>query len=61
VFSLTAWLLSTNATSQIDFLKKLESYSLPLGEKEHKQIIVPNSNSSIAGVVQGKLIPIQSL
>jgi hypothetical protein len=42
-----------NATSQKDFLKKLESYSLPLGEKEHKKIIVPNSNSSIAGVVQG--------
>jgi hypothetical protein len=47
--------------SQKDFLEKLESYSLPLGEKEHKKIIVPNSNSSIAGVVQGKLIPIQSL
>ena len=26
-----------------------------------KKIIVPNSNSSIAGVVQGKVIPIQSL
>jgi hypothetical protein len=43
------------------FSEEVESYSLPLGEKEHKKIIVPNSNSSIAGVVQGKLIPIQSL
>lgn len=61
VFKLTAWLLSTNGLQQKAFLKGLESYSPPHGEKVLKKITAQNSEGSIAGVVQGKLIPIKYL
>ncbi|CAC5406580.1 unnamed protein product [Mytilus coruscus] len=61
VFSLTAWLLSTDLSKQRAFLKKLEIYSQLHGGKELRKTIVQNSRSTVAGVVQGKLIPIMQL
>ncbi|CAC5406786.1 unnamed protein product [Mytilus coruscus] len=60
VFSLTAW-LSTDLSKQRAFLKKLEIYSQLHGGKERRKTIVQNSRSTVAGVVQGKLIPIMQL
>jgi hypothetical protein len=61
VFNLTAWLLSTNPLKRKVFLNKLENYSKPLGENVHKKISLANFENSIAGVVEGKLIPIMRL
>lgn len=59
VFNLTAWLLSTNTLKGKVCLGKLENYSKPLGEKVHKtKISLANFENSIAGVVEGKFIPI---
>jgi hypothetical protein len=59
--NLTAWLLSTNPLKRKVFLNKLENYSKPLGENVHKKISLANFENSIAGVVEGKLIPIMRL
>jgi hypothetical protein len=56
--NLTAWLLSTNNLKRKVFLSKLENYSKPLGENVHRKITLANFENSIAGVVEGKLIPI---
>ena len=61
VFNLTASLLSTNTLKRKVFLNKLENYSKPLGEKVHRKITLANFENSIAGVVEGKLIPIMRL
>ncbi|CAC5368279.1 unnamed protein product [Mytilus coruscus] len=51
VFSLTAWLLSTDLSKQRAFLKKLEIYSQLHGGKELRKTIVQNSRSTVAGVI----------
>lgn len=61
VFNLTAWLLSAEASRRRVFLNKLENCLLPLGERVHRKITPASSRSSVAGVVQGKLIPILPL
>jgi hypothetical protein len=61
LFNLTAWFLSTNVSKRLDFLKSLEPFSWQHGERGHKKIIPVNSSSMIAGVVQGKLIPMRHL
>lgn len=61
IFSLTAWLLSTDRSKQEAFLKTLENFSQPLGEVERRRTILSNSESMIAGVIQNKLIPILHL
>lgn len=61
VLQLTAWLLSTEASKKRVFLKTLEPYLQQVGDQAPKKIILANSNNLIAGVVQGKLIPIQHL
>jgi hypothetical protein len=61
VFNLTAWLLSTNIFKRKVFLNKLENYPKPLGEKVRRKITLANFENSIAGVVEGKLIPIMRL
>ena len=61
IFNLTAWMLSTNLSKRKDFLRKLENYSQPHGELGPKKIIQSNFENSVAGVVEGKLIPIISL
>ena len=61
VFSLNAWLLSTDSCQQKAFLKGLETCYQPHGELALKRTIHVNSNSSIVGVVKDKLICIQHL
>ena len=61
VFKLTAWLLSTNISKRRDFLKTLENYSKPHGVQGHRRTTLLNLENSIAGVVEGKLIPIMPL
>ena len=61
VFNLTAWLLSTEISKRRAFLRRLENCSQPLGEKAHRRTTLTSSRSSVAGVVQGKLIPILPL
>ena len=61
VFCLTAWLLSTDVLLQRNFLKRLENYCQPVGEQEPKRTMHINSNDSIAGVQQGKLIHLKLL
>ena len=61
VFNLTAWFLSTNSLKRKVFLKKLENYSEPHGALGLKKITLSNFENSIAGVVDGKLIPIMPL
>jgi hypothetical protein len=61
VFNLTAWFLSTNTLKRKVFLNKLENYSKPLGEKVHRKITLANFENSMAGVEEGKLIPIMCL
>ena len=56
VFSLKAWLLSTDTVEQKVFLKKLENLSPRHGGRVLEKIMFANSNSLIAGVVKGKLI-----
>jgi hypothetical protein len=61
VFNLTAWLLSTEVSKQKAFLNKLDHYSQHHRAKGLKGITVVNSKNTVAGVLQGKLIPIQPL
>jgi hypothetical protein len=61
MLNLTAWLLSTEVSTQRDFLSQLEICSLHLGEKVHKEIILRNSKSAIGGVVENRLIHIQQI
>jgi hypothetical protein len=61
VFNLAAWLLPTNTLKRTVFLNKLENNSKPLAEKVHRKITLANFENSIAGVVEGKLIPIMPL
>ncbi|CAC5418227.1 unnamed protein product [Mytilus coruscus] len=61
VFNLTAWFLSTNSLKRKVFLKKLENYLKPHGALGLKKITLSNFENSIAGVVDGKLIPIVPL
>lgn len=58
---LTAWLLSTEASKKRAFLKTLEPDLQQVRGQAPKKIMLANSNNLIAGVVQGKLIPIQHL
>jgi ribonuclease HI len=61
VFKLTAWLLSTESSEQKAFQRKLENCSQPVGDLEHRKIMLPNLKDSVAGVVRNKLIRIQHL
>ena len=61
VFSLSAWLLSTKISKQKAFQSRLENCSLRLGARVQEQTIVANSRSSIAGVVNGRRIPMLHL
>ena len=63
MLNLTALLLLTEISKQKlkDFLNRLETCSMRLGERVHKDTILQNSKSTIAGVVRNKLIPIQLL
>lgn len=61
VLSLNAWLLSTNVLEQKVFLEKLETCCQLPGGQEQRRTIITSSNSSIAGVVKGKLIRTQLL
>ena len=61
IFSLHAWLLSTEVSKRKAFLANLENYYQPPGDWVHKKIIPVNLTNSVAGVVQGKLIPIRPL
>ena len=61
IFNLTAWLLSTNNLKREVFLKKQRNYSVLPGEQEHRRTMCQNSRNSVAGVIQGKLIPITQL
>lgn len=58
---LTAWLLSTKSSHQKAFQRTLESCWQPLGGREHKKTTNVNLGSSIAGVVNNKLIHFQLL
>lgn len=58
---LTAWLLSSEASKKRTFLKTLEPDLQQVRGQAPKKIMLANSNNLIAGVVQGKLIPIQHL
>ena len=57
LFNLTAWFLSTDHSRIRDFRKTLENSWLRRGDQEPGKTIQSNSNSSVAGVVNGKLIP----
>lgn len=61
VFNLVAWLLSTDPLKQKAFRKGLENCSLRHGVWAHNKIMHANSKSSVAGVIEGKLIPIHAL
>lgn len=61
VFKLHAWFLSTETSKIKDFLNRLEPYSQLRGGKVLKKTTPVNLGDSVAGVVQGKLIPILPL
>lgn len=61
MLNLTAWRLSTNSSKQRDFQSTLENCCQPHGDQEHRKTIHANSEFSVAGVVNGKLIPIKHL
>ena len=61
IVNLTAWLLSTNNLKREVFLKKQRNYSVLPGEQEQRRTLCQNSRNSVAGVIQGKLIPITQL
>ena len=61
VFSLVAWLLSTDHMKVRAFQKTLESYSQHRGESTPRKIMLSDSTCSIAGAVNGRLIPIRPL
>jgi hypothetical protein len=54
-------IVPANTLKRKVFLNKLENYSKPLGEKVHRKITLANFENSIAGVVEGRLIPIMRL
>ena len=61
VFSLHAWLLSTEVSKKKDFLASLENSYQLLGDRAHKKITMGKLTSSVAGVMNDKLIPILPL
>ena len=61
VFSLNAWLLSTDSSKQEVFHKELEVYCQHHGGQVLRKTTLVNSSSSVAGVVKNKLIYIQHL
>ncbi|MCG8046015.1 MAG: hypothetical protein N0E48_10210 [Candidatus Thiodiazotropha endolucinida] len=61
VFSLNAWLLSTNSSLQKAFHRKLANFYQPRGDQGLRGITQVNSDSSVVGVVKNKLICIQHL
>ena len=61
VFSLHAWLLSTEISKRKAFLASLENCYRHPGGQGHRKIMPANLTSSVAGVVQNKLIPILPL
>ena len=61
VFSLHAWLLSTEVSKRRAFLTSLESSFQPFGGQVLNGTTLVNSINSVAGVVQDKLIPIVPL
>ena len=61
VFSLHAWLLSTEVSKRRAFLTSLESSFQPLGGQVLNGTTLVNSINSVAGVVQDKLIPVVPL
>ena len=61
VFNLTARPLSTDLSKVRAFHQKLENSWQPHGELVHRKIIQQSSQNLVAGVVRGKLIPIQPL
>ena len=61
VFSLNAWLLSTDNSLQTAFHRKFETYCPHLREQALKKTILINSSSSVVSVVGNKLIHIQYL
>ena len=61
VFSLNAWLLSTDSSKQEVFHKELKVYCQHHGGQVLRKTTLVNSSSSVAGVVKNKLIYIQHL
>ncbi|MCG8035213.1 MAG: hypothetical protein JAZ03_23955 [Candidatus Thiodiazotropha taylori] len=61
VFNLTAWLLSTDHSRIRDFRTTLDNSWWHHGDQEQEGIIQSSSTSSVAGVVNGKLIPMLPL
>ena len=61
MLNLTAWRLSTNISKQRVFQNTLEDCWQPHGDQGHKRITRVNSEFSIVGAVNGKLIPIKHL
>ena len=61
VFSLSAWLLSTDSCQQEVFLKGLDNYCQHRGQLGHKKIAHVNLDSSVVGVVKDKLFCIRHL
>ena len=61
IFNLAAWLLSTDPSKIEAFHSTLISSRSHLGGKAHKKTIMSNSESLVAGVVEGKLIHMKHL
>ena len=61
LFKLTAWRLSTDSSKRKAFLNSLDNYSEPHGGQVLRKTTMLSFESSIAGVVQGKLIPLMHL
>ena len=61
IFKLTAWRLSTNVLKQDVFQKMLRNCCQLPGDQVLRRTINVSSENSIAGVLNGKLIPIQPL
>lgn len=61
VISLHAWLLSTEVSQRNVFPSSLEDSFRIRGGQAPRMITPANLTSSVAGVIQGKLIPIQPL
>ena len=61
IYNLTAWRLSTISSKQKAFRKKLGNCFQLHGGQAHKRTTKQNSENLIAGVINGKLIPIRLL
>jgi ribonuclease HI len=61
IFNLVAWKLSTNNIDRLAFLNKQESCLKPPVDRELGKIMTVNSECSVAGVVQNKLIRLRHL